>query len=150
MSLNRVILMGRLTDTPECKQTPGGVSVCAFTLAVERNYRDRDGNRQTDFIDCVAWRQTAEFVARYFDKGMQAVVDGALQVRGYEDRQGNKRKAVEVVADQVYFAGSLRNSSPARDGSLRDGSPSRGGNGAPAQAGDFEDAALTDDGELPF
>lgn len=130
--------MGRLTDTPDCKKTPGGVSVCSFTLAVERNYRDRDGNRQTDFIDCVAWRQTAEFVARYFDKGMQAVVEGALQVRGYEDRQGNKRKAVEVVADQVYFAGSLRN-----------GSPSRGSNGAPAQA-EFEDAALTDDGELPF
>ena len=108
MSLNRVILMGRLTDTPDCKKTPGGVSVCSFTLAVERNYKDRDGNRQTDFLDIVAWRQTAEFVARYFDKGMQVAVEGALQTRSYEDRQGNKRKAVEVVADQVYFADRRR------------------------------------------
>lgn len=129
MSLNRVILMGRLTDTPDCKKTPGGVSVCSFTLAVERNYRDRDGNRQTDFIDCVAWRQTAEFVAIYFDKGMQIALEGTLQVRSYEDRQGNKRKAVEVVADQVYFADRRRDEKPGQD---------------------FEDVTLTDDGELPF
>lgn len=131
--LNRVVLMGRLTETPECKQTANGVSVCSFTLAVERNFKSADGNRQTDFIDIVAWRSTAEFVARYFDKGMQVAVEGALQTRSYEDRQGNKRKVAEVVADQAYFAGSLR-----------------GGKNAPAQAGDFEDVTLTDDGELPF
>lgn len=142
MSLNKVILMGRLTDTPECKQTPGGVSVCSFTLAVERNYRDRDGNKQTDFLDIVAWRQTAEFVARYFDKGMQVAVEGALQTRSYEDRQGNRRRTVEVAADHVYFAESRRGD-PSQGGSRRNGE------NAPSQA-DFEDVALTDDGELPF
>ena len=131
--LNKVILMGRLTDKPECKQTPGGVAVCSFTLAVERNYKGADGNKQTDFINCVAWRSTAEFVARYFDKGMQAAVEGTLQVRSYEDRQGNKRKAVEVVAEQVYFAEGTK----------------RNGENAPAQA-DFEEAALTEDDDLPF
>lgn len=107
--------------------------MCSFTLAVERNYKGADGNKQTDFINCVAWRSTAEFVARYFDKGMQAAVEGTLQVRSYEDRQGNKRKAVEVVAEQVYFAEGTK----------------RNGENAPAQA-DFEEAALTEDDDLPF
>lgn len=129
MSLNKVILMGRLTNTPECKQTANGVAVCSFTLAVERNYKDRDGNRQTDFIDIVAWRSTAEFVARYFDKGMQVAVEGTLQTRSYEDRQGNKRKVAEVAADQVYFADRRRGEK---------------------QGQDFEDIVLTDDGDLPF
>ena len=129
MSLNRVILMGRLTDTPECKQTANGVAVCSFTLAVDRNFKDKDGERQTDFINCVAWRSTAEFVARYFDKGMQVAVEGALQTRSYEDRQGNKRKAVEVVTEQVYFADRRRDEKPGQD---------------------FEVAVLTDDGDLPF
>ena len=129
MSLNRVILMGRLTDTPECKQTTNSVAVCSFTLAVDRNYKDRDGNKQTDFIDIVAWRSTAEFVARYFDKGMQVAVEGTLQTRSYEDRQGNKRKVAEVAADQVYFADRRRGEK---------------------QGQDFEDIVLTDDGDLPF
>ena len=138
MSLNKVILMGRLTDTPECKQTANGVAVCSFTLAVDRNFKGMDGNRQTDFIDVVAWRSTAEFVSRYFDKGMQVAVEGTLQTRSYKDRQGNKRKAVEVVADQVYFADSKRSDSP------------HGGEYATTTAADFEDAVLTDDGDLPF
>ncbi|MBC8537291.1 single-stranded DNA-binding protein [Feifania hominis] len=127
--LNRVILMGRLTATPELKETPNGVAVCAFTLALERNFKGRDGNRQTDFIDIVAWRSTAEFVARYFDKGMQVAVEGTLQTRSYEDRQGNKRKVAEVAADQVYFADRRRGEK---------------------QGQDFEDIVLTDDGDLPF
>lgn len=116
--------------------------MCSFTLAVERNYKGADGKKQTDFIDIVAWRQTAEFIAQYFDKGMQMAVEGALQVRSYEDRQGNKRKAVEVAAGQVYFAEGRR-SDPSQGGSRRNSE------NAPPQA-DFEDAALTDGGELPF
>ena len=104
--LNRVILMGRLTADPEHKQTPSGVSVTSFSIAVDRNYSNKDGNRQTDFINCVAWRQTAEFISRYFSKGRLMAVEGSLQVRNYVDRNENKRQAVEVVVDQVYFADS--------------------------------------------
>ncbi len=100
--LNKVILMGRLTDDPNLKQTPNGVSVVTFSLAVNRNY-----NKDiTDFINIVAWRQTADFVSKYFTKGQLVVVEGSIQTRSYEDKQGNKRAAFEVVAEQVYFAGS--------------------------------------------
>ena len=100
--LNKAVLMGRLTANPDLRQTPNGVSVATFSLAVNRNY-NRD---VTDFINIVAWRQTADFVSRYFTKGQLVVVEGSIQTRSYEDKQGNKRVAFEVVAEQVYFAGS--------------------------------------------
>lgn len=104
--LNRVILMGRITADPERKQTTGGVAVTAFSIAVERNFSGKDGKRETDFINIVAWRQTAEFLCKHFAKGRMIALEGSIQVRGYQDKQGNKRTAFEVVADQVYFADS--------------------------------------------
>ena len=103
--LNRAILMGRLTADPELRQTPNGVSVASFTLAVNRNY-SKNAQQQTDFIDIVAWRQTAEFVSRYFRKGQLVAVDGRIETRSYTDRNGVNRKAFEIVADQVHFAES--------------------------------------------
>lgn len=108
--LNRAILMGRLVADPELRQTPNGVSVITFRIAVDRNYSGRGGDRQTDFIDIVAWRQTAEFVSKYFTKGRMIIVEGSIQTRSYEDKQGNKRTAVEVVADNVQF-GESKNAS---------------------------------------
>ncbi|MBO5831576.1 MAG: single-stranded DNA-binding protein [Alistipes sp.] len=103
--LNNVILMGRLTADPVLKNTASGVAVTSFSLAVERNFADKQtGQRPTDFIDVVAWRGTAEFVCRYFRKGQLVAVQGSLQTRTYEDKDGNKRKAVEVIADNCYFA----------------------------------------------
>ena len=108
--LNRVILMGRIVADPELKQTPNGVSVATFRLAVERNYQPKDSNeRLCDFISCVAWRQTGEFITRYFSKGSMIVIEGSIQTRQYQDKNGNKRTAVEVIADQAYFAGSTGN-----------------------------------------
>ncbi len=107
--LNRAILMGRLTADPELRQTPNGVSVASFTLAVNRNY-SKNAQQQTDFIDIVAWRQTAEFVSRYFRKGQLVAVDGQIQTRSYTDRNGVNRKAFEIVADQVHFAESKASS----------------------------------------
>lgn len=105
--LNTITIMGRLTATPELKTTPGGASVTNFTLAVERDFKDKEtGERLTDFIDCVARRGTAEFVTRYFTKGRMAVATGRLQIRKYTDKDGNKRRISEVVAEDVYFADS--------------------------------------------
>ena len=104
--LNRVILMGRLTADPELKQTPNGISVTSFSLAVDRNFAGKGAERATDFINCVAWRQTAEFISRYFGKGRMMAVEGSLQVRNYVDKNENKRQAVEVVVDQAFFADS--------------------------------------------
>lgn len=103
--LNVAAIMGRLTNDPELRHTPNGVAVTAFTLAVDRNYAPQGQERQTDFIDVVAWRGTAEFVCKYFSKGRMMGVDGSIQVRNYEDKNGNKRKAVEIVASNVSFAG---------------------------------------------
>lgn len=97
--LNKAVMVGRLTADPELKQTPNGVNVCSFTVAVDRPGKDKG----TDFIDCVAWRQRAEFVSRYFGKGDPIGIEGTIQTRNYEDRNGNKRKAVEVVCDQASF-----------------------------------------------
>lgn len=102
--LNIVALQGRLAKDPELKTTPSGTSVCSFTLAVDRSY-SKDGNRQTDWIDCVAWRHTAEFICKYFSKGQQMAVVGPIQTRNYEDSNGNKRKVVEVNVTQVEFCG---------------------------------------------
>ena len=106
--VNTVVLMGRLTADPELKQTPSGTSVTAFSLAVERSFAKAGEERQTDFINIVAWRNTAEFVSRYFTKGQLVVVEGSIQTRRYQDKNGNNRTAFEVVANQVHFAEKKR------------------------------------------
>lgn len=108
--LNSVIIMGRLTSDPELRTTQSGLSVTSFTVAVDRNYKS-DEERETDFINCVAWRGTADFVTRFFKKGQMIAVQGSLQTRNYEDKNGNKRTAVEVIADNVSFCGSKNESS---------------------------------------
>ena len=107
--LNHVILQGRLTKDPELRQTQNGVSVTTFTLAVERDFKS-NGQKETDFINCSAWRQTAEFLARYFGKGRMVILEGRIEVRPYQDKDGNKRTAWDVVADRVYFGDSKRES----------------------------------------
>jgi single-strand DNA-binding protein len=131
--LNTAILMGRLTAEPELKSTPSGLMVCSFTLAVERSAKGKDGNRQTDFIRCVAWRERAEFLEKYFSKGSMVAVQGSIQVRSYEDKHGNKREAVEVVVDQLSFTGEKRD--PGRSAAIQPDS-------------DFEEILADDD--LPF
>ena len=101
--LNHITLMGRLTAAPELRTTPSNISVTRFTLAVERDFKDRDGNKQTDFIDIVTWRSTADFVGKYITKGQLICVNGSVQTRTYEDKDGNTRKAFEVNAENVYF-----------------------------------------------
>lgn len=109
--LNSVTLMGRLTRDPELRRTPSGAAVTSFTLAVDRDFTNSTtGEKETDFIDIVAWRNTAEFVGKYFTKGRMAVVQGRLQIRTWTDKDGNKRKAAEVVADNVYFGDSNKDS----------------------------------------
>lgn len=115
--LNTITIMGRMTRDPELKTTPSGASVTSFTLAVERDFKDKEtGEKATDFIDCVAWRGTAEFVARYFSKGRMAVASGRLQLRDYTDKDGNKRRAAEVVAENVYFGDSNNGNRGAENG----------------------------------
>lgn len=107
--INNVVLMGRITHDLELKSTANGVNVVSFTLAVERSYAPQGEKRQADFVDCVAWRNTAEFITRYFSKGSMIAVTGAIQTRNYEDKNGNKRKAVEVVVDSASFCGEKNN-----------------------------------------
>ena len=140
--LNRAIIMGRLTDNPELRHTSSNVPVTSFTLAVERNFASGD-ERMTDFLDVVAWRNTAEFVAKYFAKGQLVCVEGSIQVRSYTDRDGNKRRAWEIVCDHAYFAEGKR-----------DGAP-RAASAAPAPAvntaGDASFSELEDESDdLPF
>ena len=107
--LNKIFIMGRLTRDPELRRTQTGTPVASFSLAVDRDFKDKStGERATDFIDVVAWRQTAEFVSHYFSKGRMAVVEGRLQIRDWTDKDGNKRRSAEVVADSVYFGDSKR------------------------------------------
>ena len=117
MSLNKIFIMGRMTKDPELRRTPAGVAVTSFSLAVDRDFKGQNGEKETDFIDVVAWRTTAEFVAKYFAKGRAAVVEGRLQIRDWMDKDGNKRRSAEVIADNVYFGDSKKdaadNSSPA-------------------------------------
>ena len=144
MSLNIIVLQGRLVRDPEMRNTQSGVAVASFTLAVDRDFGGRDGGeKQTDFIDCTAWRHTAEFVSKYFSKGRMAVVSGRLQIDNYTDNDGNKRKSAKVIADNIYFGDSKK------DGTA--GGQSDGQNTeqiAPASAG-FVPVDV-DDGELPF
>ena len=104
--LNRIVLMGRLTRDPELRRTQSGTAVVSFSIACDRDYAAQGAERETDFIDIVAWRGTAEFVEKYFSKGRMIVVGGRLQIRNWEDRDGNKRRSAEVVADSVYFGDS--------------------------------------------
>lgn len=104
--MNIAVIMGRLTANPELRTTQSGISVTSFTVAVDRNYQRQGQERETDFINVVAWRQTAEFICKYFNKGSMIAVQGSIQTRNYEDRNGNKRTAVEIVADSVSFTGS--------------------------------------------
>ena len=142
--LNKIILMGRLGRDPEKRYTQNGTPVASFSLAVDRDFKDKaTGEKVTDWISVTAWRQTAEFVCRYFTKGRLAVVEGRLQMQEYTDRQGNKHRAAEVVADSVYFADSKSSSGP----------PPSEGNAdetvLPQDPGaDFRE--LEDEGELPF
>lgn len=141
MSLNRVCIMGRLTRSPELRRTQSGTAVTSFTLAVDDDFKDKQsGERKTYFIDVVAWRQTAEFVNQYFAKGRMAIVDGRLQSRKWEDKDGNKRTAIEVVADSVYFADSKPQEGPAAY------SPTY----SPASSSPGEFTEVEDDGDLPF
>ena len=148
--LNHITIMGRLTRDPELRRTGSGIAVASFTLAVDRDFGGRDGGeRETDFIDCVAWRQTGEFVSKYFTKGRMAVVSGRLQIRNWTDKDGNKRRSAEVVADNVYFGDSRRDGETGSSYSAP-AAPSYGGYSAPAApASDF--AMLSDDdAQLPF
>ena len=106
--LNHITIMGRLTRDPELRRTGSGVAVASFTLAVDRDTKPKEGERETDFIDCVAWRQTGEFVSKYFSKGRMAVVDGRLQIRKWKNKDGENRYTTEVVADHVYFGDSKK------------------------------------------
>ena len=108
--LNRIVLMGRLTRDPELRRTQSGTAVVSFSIACDRDYAAQGAEKETDFVDIVAWRSTAEFVSKYFTKGRMAVVSGRLQIRNWQDKEGNKRRSAEVVADNVYFGDSKRDS----------------------------------------
>ena len=136
--LNKVFVMGRLTADPEIRHTQSGVAVTTFRLAVDRDFKDKEtGEKKTDFFSVVAWRQTAEFVSRFFTKGRMAVVEGRLQVREYTGEDGNRRSVTEIQADNVYFGDAKRDH--ADDGAAEP---------APTPAGNFED--VDDDDDLPF
>ena len=140
--LNHITIMGRLTRDPEMRSTQSGVAVASFTLAVDRDSGGKDGGeKQTDFIDCTAWRHTAEFVSKYFSKGRMAVVSGRLQIDNYTDNDGNKRKAAKVIADNIYFGDSKKDGAT---GSQSDETASF----TPAPSGFV--TVDVDDGELPF
>ena len=156
--LNHLTIMGRLTRDPELRYTQSQTPVASFTLAVDRDYGGRDGGeKQTDFIDCVAWRQTAEFVSKYFQKGSMAVVSGRLQIRDWTDREGGKRRSAEVVVDNIYFGESRRRDS-GESGSYGGNYGSSGESrsySAPSSSSSSSNASpfaeLDDgDGELPF
>lgn len=145
--LNRIILMGRLTRDPELRQTQSGASVANFSLAVDRDFKDKQtGEKTTDFIDIVAWRSSAEFVSRFFTKGRMAVVEGRLQLRDWTDKDGNKRRTAEVLAEHVYFGDSKRDAEGgAESGGAYTPPPAEPGSGG----AEFEELT-DDDGELPF
>ena len=155
--LNHIVIMGRLTRDPELRRTGSGIAVTSFSLAVDRDFGSKDGGeRETDFIDCVAWRSTGEFVSKYFTKGSMAAVSGRLQIREWTDREGGKRTTAEVVADNVYFGESKR-----RDGgdTSRPAAPSTsapahrgsyGGYDNVPQGGSAFSELDDDDGDLPF
>ena len=150
--LNKVILQGRLGSDPELRTTPSGVEVATVNIAVDRDRKDASGERQTDWVTIVAWRNTAKFLSTYFQKGRMILVEGRLQMRNYTDRDGNKRTAAEVVADNIYFGDSRRDG---EGGGFSYSAPAPAYNaapsyGTPAPAGDHFAELSEDDGELPF
>lgn len=154
--MNNVSLMGRLARDPELRHTQSGLPVVSFTIAIDRRFSKETEQRQADFIDCVAWRGTAEFVSKYFSKGNMIAVQGRLQTRNWDDKEtGKKRYATEVQVDQVYFTGSKQESSGGSGGGYapyndKDAPPIDAGYSAPAaQSSDFAELD-SDDGELPF
>lgn len=147
--LNSVILMGRLVADPELRQTGTGISVCSFRLAVDRNFSKAGTEKQTDFINIVAWRNTGEFVSRYFKKGQLCAVQGSLQTRSYTDKEGNNRQAFEVVADNVYFADS-KGSSGASTGNAYPAAAPAMSDPAPAFEMGTQDFKELEDEDLPF
>lgn len=161
--LNHITIMGRITRDVELRRTGGGVAVASFTVAVDRDFADKQsGEKETDFIDCVAWRQTGEFVSKYFGKGRMIVVDGRLQIRNWTDKDGNKRRSAEVLADHCYF-GDSKNSSGGNANPAPDYAPQTAAGGFSETAALLQsygynadvpasDYALLedDDGQLPF
>ena len=159
--LNHITLMGRLVRDPELRRTGTGIAVASFRIAVDRDYAPKDGGeRKADFIDCVAWRQTGEFISKYFTKGRMIVVDGRLEMRDWTDKEGNKRTSAEVIVDNAYFGDSKRdgdNSNSSYGGNVYGGNsyaapaaPAYGGYSAPAApASDFA-MRSDDDAQLPF
>ena len=146
--LNRIIIMGRLTRDPELRRTANGTAVTSFSVAVDRDFKGQNGDKETDFIDVVAWRNTAEFVCQYFSKGRMAVVEGRLQMRDWKDQNGNNRRVAEIVADHVYFGDSKRDG----DNSGSYSAPNTGFGGYSAPAAPVSDFAQLDDddAQLPF
>lgn len=152
-SFNKVILMGRLTADPELKQTQGGTAVTSFTLAVDRRFTKEGGEKQTDFITCQAWRNTAEFICKYFAKGSAILICGELQTRSWEDQQGNKRYVTEVVVSEINFCEAKKNSettnhSPAPNVSQSQNTGAYGYNPYANNTPNFEQVPMDDD--LPF
>ena len=157
--LNKIILMGRLTRDPELRRTESGTAVCSFSIAVDRDFKSKNGEKETDFIDIVSWRATAEFVSKYFQKGSLIAIDGSIQTRQYQDKNGNNRTAIEIVANNVNFAApKSANAAPMGDAGY--GAPTAApaprpaAQAAPApsySAGSNDDFALIEDeGDLPF
>lgn len=145
--INNVVLMGRLVATPELRNTPNGIAVLSFTIAVERSFARAGEQRQADFIDCVAWRNTAEFISRYFQKGSMIAITGSIQTRTYDDKNGNKRKAFEIVVDQASFCGSKAETSTGGASYAPPAAPDVP-SFATGNDGDFEE--ITGDDDLPF
>lgn len=143
MSINNVTLMGRITYSPELKSTPNGLSVIRFQIAVDRSYQAKGQERQADFIDCVAWRQTAEFISRYFHKESMIAIEGTIQTSNYTDKNGNNRKQIEVLANNVSFCGSKN-----ENGSM-DINPEPSSTKPNLDDADFEEI-VDDDDDLPF
>ena len=150
--LNKIFLMGRLTRDPELRRTASGTAVTSFSLAVDRDFKSQNGEKETDFIDVVAWRSTAEFVSKYFTKGRMAVVEGRLQIRDWTDRDGGKRRSAEVIADNVYFGDSRRDGAGDFGGAPGYSAPMGGRSNYAAPMDNHSDFAEIgeEDGELPF
>ena len=150
--LNQIIIMGRLTRDPELRRTQSGTAVCSFSVAVDRDFKSQSGEKETDFIDVVAWRSTAEFAAKYFTKGRMAIVEGRLQIRPWTDKDGNNRRSAEVVVDNIYFGDSKRDSAGDMGGySAPAYTAPAGGYSAPVGGGSSGFAEIDEeDGDLPF
>ena len=153
--LNHIVLMGRLTRDPELRRTGSGIAVASFTLAVDRDFKSQNGEKECDFIDIVAWRSTGEFVSKYFTKGSMAVVSGRLQIRNWTDKEGGKRRSAEVVADNVYFGSSKRDNAfggYSEYGGSSFSAPASTGYSAPAAPAASSEFSMLedDDSDLPF